>query len=39
MSDSVPVIVSAIRTPVGKYNKSLKNFSAPQLGSIVIKEA
>ena len=34
-----PVIVSAIRTPVGKYNKSLKDFTAPQLGAIAIKEA
>ena len=41
MSDSskTPVIVSALRTPIGKYNKSLKSLSAPQLGSIVIKEA
>ena len=39
MSDSTPVIVSAVRTPVGKYNKSLRNFSAPQLGAIAIKEA
>ena len=40
MSDSskTPVIVSALRTPIGKYNKSLKSLSAPQLGSIVIKE-
>lgn len=42
MSDSssqIPVIVSALRTPVGKFSKSLKQFSAPQLGSMVIKEA
>ena len=39
LSADVPVIVSALRTPVGKYNKSLKSLSAPQLGSIVIKEA
>ena len=41
MSDSssnVPVIVSALRTPIGKYAKALKSFSAPQLGSIAIKE-
>lgn len=41
MSDSsanIPVIVSALRTPVGKYNKALKSLSAPQLGSLVIKE-
>jgi acetyl-CoA C-acetyltransferase len=33
------VIVSAVRTPIGKYNKSLRSLTAPQLGSIVIKEA
>lgn len=38
-SSKIPVIVSAIRTPIGKYNKSLKSLTAPQLGSIVIKEA
>ena len=41
MSDSssnVPVIVSALRTPIGKYAKALKSFSAPHLGSIAIKE-
>ncbi|MHA1984188.1 MAG: thiolase family protein [Candidatus Hodarchaeales archaeon] len=32
------VIVESIRTPIGKYNKSLKSFSAPKLGEIVIKE-
>lgn len=32
------VIVSALRTPIGKYNRSLKSFSATKLGSIVIKE-
>lgn len=34
-----PVIVSAVRTPIGKFGRSLKNFSAPQLGAFVIKEA
>jgi acetyl-CoA C-acetyltransferase len=38
-TSNTPVIVSAIRTPIGKYNKSLKSLSAPQLGSLVIKEA
>ncbi|PYS74983.1 MAG: acetyl-CoA C-acyltransferase [Acidobacteria bacterium] len=35
----VPVIISATRTPVGKFLGSLKGFSAPQLGSIVVREA
>jgi len=33
------VIVSGVRTAQGKFAGSLKSFSAPQLGSIVIKEA
>ena len=33
------VIISAARTPVGKFLGSLKEFSAPQLGSIVVREA
>jgi acetyl-CoA C-acetyltransferase len=33
------VILSAARTPVGKFGGSLKNFSAPQLGAIAITEA
>lgn len=33
------VIVSACRTPVGSLSGSLSSFSAPQLGSMVIKEA
>jgi len=33
------VILSAARTPTGKFLGSLKGFSAPQLGTIVIKEA
>jgi len=33
------VIVSAVRTPVGKFGESLKNFSPAQLGSIVLKDA
>ena len=32
------IIVSAIRTPIGAYQGSLKNLKADQLGSIVIKE-
>lgn len=33
------VIVSAVRTPIGSFNGSLKSISPGELGSIVIKEA
>jgi acetyl-CoA C-acetyltransferase len=33
------VIVSAVRTPVGKFQGTLSDFSAPQLGSIAVREA
>jgi acetyl-CoA C-acetyltransferase len=33
------VIVSAVRTATGKFLGSLKSFTAPQLGAIVIREA
>ena len=33
------VIVAAVRTAQGKFEGTLKSFSAPQLGGIVIKEA
>lgn len=33
------VIISAVRTPVGKFLGSLKGFSATQLGSIVVRES
>jgi len=33
------VIVSGVRTAQGKFSGMLKDFSAPQLGSMVIKEA
>src|SRR5579863_10144217 len=33
------VIVSACRTPVGKFQGSLSEFSAPQLGALVVREA
>ena len=33
------VIVSGVRTAQGKFSGALKNFSAPQLGSMVIKGA
>ena len=40
MSDATtPVILSACRTPIGKYLGGLAGFTAPQLGAIVVKEA
>jgi acetyl-CoA C-acetyltransferase len=33
------VIVSAVRTPVGKFQGSLQSFSAPRLAALVIREA
>jgi acetyl-CoA C-acetyltransferase len=33
------VIVSAVRTAVGKFQGSLQSFSAPQLGALVVREA
>jgi acetyl-CoA C-acetyltransferase len=33
------VIVSAVRTPTGKFLGSLKPFSAPELGALVVREA
>ena len=37
--EQTPVIVSAVRTPIGKFGRTLKDFSAPKLGAIVIREA
>ncbi len=40
MADSnIPVILSACRTPIGKYLGGLSTFSAAQLGAKVIREA
>jgi acetyl-CoA C-acetyltransferase len=40
MSDNKKaVIISAARTPAGKFQGLLKGFSAPELGAIAIKEA
>ena len=40
MSDSTtPVILSACRTPIGKYLGGLASLTAPQLGALVIREA
>jgi len=40
MSDNTtPVILSAVRTPIGRYLGGLSTFTAPQLGALVIREA
>ncbi len=40
MPDSTtPVIVSAVRTPIGRYLGGLSSFTAPQLGALTIREA
>jgi acetyl-CoA C-acetyltransferase len=36
---TTPVILSAVRTPIGKYLGGLSSFSAPQLGALAIREA
>ena len=33
------VIISACRTPTGKFQGALKGFTAPQLGALVVREA
>src|ERR671914_1466913 len=33
------VIISAVRTPVGKFLGALKNFKATELGAIAVREA
>ncbi len=33
------VIISAVRTPTGKFQGALKNFSAPELGALVVRES
>jgi acetyl-CoA C-acetyltransferase len=35
----IPVILSAVRTPIGKFQGGLAGFSAPELGGKVISEA
>lgn len=39
MSAKIVYIVSAVRTPIGSFGGSLKDFTAPQLGAIAIKAA
>jgi acetyl-CoA C-acetyltransferase len=36
---TTPVILSAVRTPIGKYLGGLSRFTAPQLGAMVVREA
>jgi acetyl-CoA C-acetyltransferase len=36
---SETVIISAVRTPTGKFLGALKSFTAPQLGAMVVREA
>ena len=36
---TTPVIVSAVRTPIGRFLGGLSSFTAPQLGAMVIREA
>jgi acetyl-CoA C-acetyltransferase len=39
VSDSTtPVLLSAVRTPIGRYLGGLSTFTAPQLGAMVIRE-
>ncbi len=40
MSDTrEAVIISAVRTPTGKFQGTLKSFSAPELGALVVRES
>jgi acetyl-CoA C-acetyltransferase len=39
MSNRESLIVSAVRTPKGKFLGALKDFTAPQLGALVVREA
>src|SRR2546423_9308932 len=39
MSTETPVILAAVRTPVGKFQGGLAGFSAPELGGKVVAEA
>jgi acetyl-CoA C-acetyltransferase len=36
---TTPVILSACRTPIGKFLGALSGFTAPQLGALVVREA
>ena len=36
---TVPVIVGAVRTPIGKFGKTLRDYPPQKLGALVIREA
>jgi acetyl-CoA C-acetyltransferase len=38
-ADNSPVIVSAARTPIGKFGRTLRDYPAQKLGAIAIREA
>ena len=38
-NENQPVILSAARTPSGRFQGSLSSLTAPQLGAVVVKEA
>jgi acetyl-CoA C-acetyltransferase len=39
MNTRESLIISAVRTPTGKFLGALKDFTAPQLGALVVREA
>jgi len=39
MNEKVPVILSAVRTPTGRFQGSLSGIPAPELGAIAVKAA
>jgi acetyl-CoA C-acetyltransferase len=39
MDQTTPVILSAVRTPIGRYLGGLSSLAAPKLGALVIREA
>src|SRR5689334_22463126 len=39
MNTETPVILSAVRTPIGKFQGGLAGFSAPELGAKAVAEA
>src|SRR5258706_12593164 len=39
MAGQSPVLVSAVRTPIGRFLGALSSLTAPQLGAIAIREA
>lgn len=39
LSERRPVILSAVRTPIGKFGKTLRDYPPQRLGALVIREA